>query len=85
MGNETEKQEECNRYIEKLEEMRRQREREKEIQKILIKIKAENDHYERQMANLQRLIRLNELKHKIEIEEINVQTDFKINNNLYYS
>ena len=76
MGNETERQQECNRHIEELEEIRRQRDKDK--REVLIREKVAKYHYEEYMAEIRRLVKLDKLKFKKEMEELNARRDFNV-------
>ena len=72
MGNEPEIQQEGNRHIEELEEIRRQKDRDK--QEALIKEKVAQYHYEEHMAEIRRIATLNEFEFKKKMEELKVRT-----------
>ena len=76
MGNKTERQQEFNRHIEELEEIRRQKDKDK--QKALIREKVAKYHYEEYMAEIRRLVKLDKLKFKKEMEELNARRDFNV-------
>ena len=73
MGNKAEKQQECNRHMEELEEIRRQRDRDK--QEALLKEKVAQYHYEEHMKEIQRLVKLDEFKFQKEMEELKVKRE----------
>ena len=76
MGNKTERQQEFNRHIEELEEIRRQRDKDK--REVLIREKVAKYHYEEYMAEIRRLVKLDKLKFKKEMEELNARRDFNV-------
>ena len=73
MGNKAVKQQECNRHMEELEEIRRQRDRDK--QEALIRQKVAQYHYEEHMAEIRRLASLDEKRFQKEMEELKVKRE----------
>ena len=73
MGNEEEKQKEFIRHTKELEEIRRQRDKEK--QEALIKPKVTQHYYEELIDEIRILAKLDELKFKKEMEELNVRRE----------